>query len=115
MSNCRHAAIAACLVIAVASGASAQSVGATLRRTIPLGAVGREVAFSPDAKLLATSDVEHSIKLWRVSDGALVRTLTHPAGVTSLAVTRDGEWLGAEATTRGCASGACATARSLVR
>ena len=53
----------------------------------------RQVAFSPDSQLLATSSAEGTVKLWRVADRALVKTLTHPAGVTSVAFSRDGQWL----------------------
>ena len=48
------------------------------------GGVLRQVAFSPDSRLLATSSSEGTVKLWRVPDGTLTATLTHPAGVTSV-------------------------------
>jgi WD40 repeat protein len=36
----------------------------------------RSVSFSPDGSLLASGGLDKTIKLWRVSDGSLVRTLT---------------------------------------
>jgi WD40 repeat protein len=53
----------------------------------------REVAFSPDSRLLATSSVDGTVKLWSVPELRLLRTLTHPAGVTSIAFSADGQWL----------------------
>src|SRR6266545_7365005 len=51
----------------------------------------REVAFSPDSKMLATSDVDGFVKLWRVSDRKLIRVMRHAASVTSLDFSRDGQ------------------------
>jgi WD40 repeat protein len=33
------------------------------------------VAFSPDGSMIASGSDDNTIKLWRVSDGALLRTL----------------------------------------
>ena len=56
-------------------------------------AEGRQIAFSPDAQVLATSSVDGTVKLWSVSDGQQIRTLTHPQGVTSLAFSPDKQLL----------------------
>ena len=53
----------------------------------------RQLAFSPDSKILATSGVDSVVKLWSLADGKLVRALRHPEGVTSIAFSRDGQWL----------------------
>jgi len=55
------------------------------------GAV-RSVAFSPDGQTLATASEDSTVKLWRVSDGALVRTLSgHEGYVNSVAFSPDGQ------------------------
>ncbi len=56
-------------------------------------AEGREVTFSPDAKILATSNVDGTVRLIRISDGQLLRTITHPLGVTSISFSPDGKLL----------------------
>jgi len=52
------------------------------------------VAFSPDGALLASASDDFTIKLWRVADGALLRTLTgHQEDVQSVAFSPDGTQL----------------------
>ena len=52
------------------------------------------VAFSPNGTLLATGSDDTTIKLWRVSDGAFVRTLAgHTSSVNSIAFSPDGTLL----------------------
>ena len=52
------------------------------------------VSFSPDGSLLASGGDDKTIKLWRVSDGALVRTLTgHTDRVRSVSFSPDGSLL----------------------
>jgi WD40 repeat protein len=52
------------------------------------------VAFSPDGKTLASGSYDNTIKLWRVSDGRLMKTLTgHGSSVLSVAFSPDGKTL----------------------
>jgi WD40 repeat protein len=52
------------------------------------------VAFSPDGSLVAGSGDDSSIKLWRVSDGLLVRVLTGGSShIYTFAFSPDGQWL----------------------
>ena len=52
------------------------------------------VVFSPDGRLLASGGWDRAIKLWRVSDGSLVRTLTGYTGfVNSVVFSPDGRLL----------------------
>lgn len=52
------------------------------------------LAFSPDGQLLASGGHDDRVKLWRVSDGALRFSFTHPR-VFDVAFTPDGELLAA--------------------
>src|ERR1700752_1159848 len=53
------------------------------------------VAMSPDGQIIATgSAYDETIKLWRSSDGVLIRTLAaHYAGIQSIAFSPDGEFI----------------------
>lgn len=54
----------------------------------------RSVAFSPDGTLLASGGVDRTVKLWRVSDGSLVRTMTgHTDFVNVVVFSPDGQTL----------------------
>jgi WD40 repeat protein len=86
------------------------SDGAPLR-TIDNGTHVDKVVFSPDAHWLvsgghprgAIGELWHqltggggngpAVRIWRVSDGALVASLPHPDDVISLALSPDGRWL----------------------
>ena len=52
------------------------------------------VTFSPDGQILASGSEDNTIKLWRVSDGNLIRTLTeHEWSVSSVTFSPDGQIL----------------------
>ena len=79
---------------ATTSLAQAPSLRAQIHRSfVPHSADLRELTFSPDSKLLATSSVDATVKLWRIADGKLVHIFKHPQGVTSVAIGADGQWL----------------------
>ncbi|HUC43405.1 MAG TPA: WD40 repeat domain-containing protein [Candidatus Sulfotelmatobacter sp.] len=69
------------------------STGALIR-TLPGHSSGSFAAqFSPDGTLLATGGTDVSdgrVKVWRVSDGALLQQFIHPSGVTALRWSLDG-------------------------
>src|SRR5687767_1928189 len=89
--------LCACILwLSLAAPAQAQpgTLKATLHHTLKAhSAEPRQLAFSPDSRMLATSGVDSVVKLWSVADGKLVRALVHPAGVTSVAFSHDGQWL----------------------
>lgn len=72
------------------------ALSAQLQHTFPQSAVGRDVAFSPDSQIVATSSADGVIKLWRVADQKLVRTIVdageaHEATVWSVAFSPDSQ------------------------
>jgi WD40 repeat protein/tRNA A-37 threonylcarbamoyl transferase component Bud32 len=58
---------------------------------LPIRAPVAQVAFSPDSRLLLTRSSDGFVRLWRVSDRALLRALGgHDGGVASASFTPDG-------------------------
>ncbi|HEV3121024.1 MAG TPA: WD40 repeat domain-containing protein, partial [Isosphaeraceae bacterium] len=54
------------------------------------------LAFTADGSRMVSASDDSTVKLWRVADRALLRTLPgyfHSAGVTSLSLSRSGQWL----------------------
>ena len=63
-------------------------------RFIKTDAWVRSVVFSPDGQLLASGSWDNTVRLWRVRDGALLRTLKgHTAWVFSVVFSPDGRLL----------------------
>jgi WD40 repeat protein len=90
----RGSVIALCLMPPVTIAAQPPRLSARLRYTITDHTeVMRQIAFSPDGQLLATSSVDSTVRMWRLSDGKLARTIRHPEAVTSIAFSPDGRWL----------------------
>ena len=59
------------------------------------GDVIDSVAISPDGQLVASGSEDWSVKLWRLSDGVLVRTLSAQGPVCSVAFSPDGQKIAA--------------------
>ena len=53
----------------------------------------RTYTFSPDSSHLLTANREGEVRIWRVSDGSLIQTLTHPRPVESIVISPDGKFL----------------------
>ena len=53
----------------------------------------RSVSYSPDGSLLASGGDDRNVKLWRASDGTLLRTLSDGTRVRSVAFSQDGTLL----------------------
>jgi WD40 repeat protein/serine/threonine protein kinase len=51
----------------------------------------RSVTFSPDSALLLTASLDDTVKLWQVSDGALVQTFSHNNAVEYAVFSPDGQ------------------------
>lgn len=48
------------------------------------------LAFTPDGTVIASASGDKTVRLWRVTDGALLREFEHPDKVTSVAFSPDG-------------------------
>jgi WD40 repeat protein/tRNA A-37 threonylcarbamoyl transferase component Bud32 len=65
-----------------------------LLRELPQSGFVRCVTFSPDGKTLISSHEDNTIKLWNLSNGKLLRTLSgHSDWVLSVAISPDGQTL----------------------
>jgi WD40 repeat protein len=66
----------------------------TKERFLPIPANVNSVAFSPDGQMLATGSTDALIRLWQLSDGTLLDTLSgHTDSVWNVTFSPDGETL----------------------
>src|ERR687889_705598 len=83
-----------CLGCSAPKSAQHPSIKARAEKTLAAhSAQVWQVAFSPDGRYLASASVDKTVKLWRMPEAELARTLTHPEGVTSIAFSPDGQQL----------------------
>jgi WD40 repeat protein len=64
-----------------------------------IAAVVQSIAYSHDGRLLATASMDGTIKLWRVSDGTLARTLPIRPGEVRIAFSPDGRTIASQSQT----------------
>ncbi|MDP8239228.1 MAG: caspase family protein [Candidatus Hatepunaea meridiana] len=93
-SNIAAIVLISCIAFVITTGAQEADISHLLTLTAYSGRIN-SVAFSPDGGTLASGGWDYgdesTIKLWRVSDGTLVRTLTGLSGyVESVAFSPDG-------------------------
>jgi WD40 repeat protein len=87
------------LLLMACSDAPAPAASNALAATTPVqrfrdGALpARQLAFSPDAQWLATTNADGTVHLRRAADRRIVRTFRHAHGATSVAFAPDGRWL----------------------
>jgi WD40 repeat protein len=80
--------------ICVPGISEAQAIKATLAHTFAdFTQVPRGVAFTRDGALLAAGSADGLVRVWRIADRTLARTLTHGAGIASIALSADGATL----------------------
>src|SRR5581483_1619582 len=74
-------------------GFASSPIVATVERVLPQHERMWSIAFTPAGQYLATAGVEPAVKIWRVSDGSLVRSLQQPVGATWVRVSADGQYV----------------------
>ena len=92
MSRFLTIAGALCL-LANANPAHSQVLSAKLEKTFAGNEEGRYVAFSPDSRMVAQSNIGPRVFIWSVPDGKLLATLNHPTGVPVVVFSPDGQSL----------------------
>src|SRR4051812_23717008 len=83
------------VVMVNAQAAQSQTIQARLQKTFAGAEEGRYVAFSPDSKMVAQSNVGPQVRIWSVPDRKLLATFNHPTGVPAVAFSPDGQFVAA--------------------
>jgi WD40 repeat protein len=71
------------------------------------------VAFSADARLLASGSWDETVKLWDVSTGREVQSLAQSSGIEAIAFSPNGRWLASETSDKSVGLWDAATGREL--
>ncbi|KID81582.1 WD40/YVTN repeat-like-containing domain protein [Metarhizium guizhouense ARSEF 977] len=53
------------------------------------------MAFMPDSRLLMSGSSEATVRIWNIHNGTMQNTLLNNEGITSVAVSRNGQWVAA--------------------
>lgn len=80
------------LAVACAAGVKLWNVASGIEKALAgNAAAARSVAFSPDGHLLASGDAKGAVRIWSVSSGVEIKTITgHLQSVTAIAFAPDG-------------------------
>ena len=81
------------IVVASSTGIDLYAASLGAGRPIESPSAVQSVAFSPDGQTLAGGSADNTVRLWRIADGAPLRSLNGDTSVSSVAFSPDGQTL----------------------